>query len=72
MMTMKMKMKTAVSVVVEDEILDKFYNIKERCKEEGKNFEDDPSWLDEFNLDTVGLDNETKLKLFDLIWNENY
>lgn len=67
-----MKMKTAVSVVVEDEILDKFYNIKERCKEEGKNFEDDPSWLDEFNLDTVGLDNETKLKLFDLIWNENY
>lgn len=70
-MTM-MKMKTAVSVVVEDEILDKFYNIKERCKEEGKNFEDDPSWLDEFNLDTVGLDNETKLKLFDLIWNENY
>lgn len=72
MMTMKMKMKTAVSVVVEDEILDKFYNIKERCKEEGKNFEDDPSWLDEFNLDTVGLDNETKLKLFDLIWNKNY
>lgn len=70
-MTM-MKMKTAVSIVVEDEILDKFYNIKERCKEEGKNFEDDPSWLDEFNLDTVGLDNETKLKLFDLIWNENY
>ena len=70
-MTM-MKMKTAVSVVVENEILDKFYNIKERCKEEGKNFEDDPSWLDEFNLDTVGLDNETKLKLFDLIWNENY
>ena len=70
-MTM-MKMKTAVSVVVEDEILDKFYNIKERCKEEGKNFEDDPSWLDEFNLDMVGLDNETKLKLFDLIWNENY
>lgn len=69
---MTMKMKTAVSVVVEDEILDKFYNIKERCKEEGKNFEDDPSWLDEFNLDTVGLDNETKLKLFDLIWNENY
>ena len=67
-----MKMKTAVGVVVEDEILDKFYNIKERCKEEGKNFEDDPSWLDEFNLDTVGLDNETKLKLFDLIWNENY
>lgn len=67
-----MKMKTAVSVVVEDEILDKFYNIKERCKEEGKNFEDDPSWLDEFNLDTVGLDNETKLKLFDLIWNKNY
>ena len=67
-----MKMKTAVNVVVEDEILDKFYNIKERCKEEGKNFEDDPSWLDEFNLDTVGLDNETKLKLFDLIWNENY
>ena len=67
-----MKMKTAVSVVVEDEILDKFYNIKERCTEEGKNFEDDPSWLDEFNLDTVGLDNETKLKLFDLIWNENY
>ena len=67
-----MKMKTAVSVVVEDEILDKFYNIKERCKEEGKNFEDDPSWLDEFNLDTVGLDNETKLKLFDLIWNANY
>ena len=67
-----MKMKTAVSVVVEDEILDKFYNIKERCKEEGKNFEDDPSWLDEFNLDTVGLDNEIKLKLFDLIWNENY
>lgn len=69
---MTMKMKTAVGVVVEDEILDKFYNIKERCKEEGKNFEDDPSWLDEFNLDTVGLDNETKLKLFDLIWNENY
>ena len=69
---MTMKMKTAVSVVVEDEILDKFYNIKERCKEEGKNFEDDPSWLDEFNLDMVGLDNETKLKLFDLIWNENY
>ena len=69
---MTMKMKTAVSVVVEDEILDKFYNIKERCKEEGKNFEDDPSWLDEFNLDTVGLDNETKLKLFDLIWNKNY
>ena len=69
---MTMKMKTAVSVVVEDEILDKFYNIKERCKEEGKNFEDDPSWLDEFNLDTVGLDNETKLKLFDLICNENY
>ena len=69
---MTMKMKTAVSVVVEDKILDKFYNIKERCKEEGKNFEDDPSWLDEFNLDTVGLDNETKLKLFDLIWNENY
>ena len=69
---MTMKMKTAVSVVVEDEILDKFYNIKERCKEEGKNFEDDPSWLDEFNLDTVGLDNETKLKLFDLIWNANY
>ena len=69
---MTMKMKTAVSVVVEDEILDKFYNIKERCKEEGKNFEDDPSWLDEFNLDTVGLDNETKLKLFDPIWNENY
>ena len=69
---MTMKMKTAVSVVVEDEILDKFYNIKERCKEEGKNFEDDPSWLDEFNLDTVGLDNETKFKLFDLIWNENY
>ena len=69
---MTMKMKTAVSVVVEDEILDKFNNIKERCKEEGKNFEDDPSWLDEFNLDTVGLDNETKLKLFDLIWNENY
>lgn len=69
---MTMKMKTAVSVVVKDEILDKFYNIKERCKEEGKNFEDDPSWLDEFNLDTVGLDNETKLKLFDLIWNENY
>ena len=69
---MTMKMKTAVSVVVEDEILDKFYNIKERCKEEGKNFEDDPSWLDEFNLDTVGFDNETKLKLFDLIWNENY
>ena len=69
---MTMKMKTAVSVVVEDEILDKFYNIKERCKEDGKNFEDDPSWLDEFNLDTVGLDNETKLKLFDLIWNENY
>ena len=69
---MTMKMKTAVSVVVEDEILDKFYNIKERCKEEGKNVEDDPSWLDEFNLDTVGLDNETKLKLFDLIWNENY
>ena len=69
---MMMKMKTAVGVVVEDEILDKFYNIKERCKEEGKNFEDDPSWLDEFNLDTVGLDNETKLKLFDLIWNENY
>lgn len=67
-----MKMKTVASVVVEDEILDKFYNIKERCKEEGKNFEDDPSWLDEFNLDTVGLDNETKLKLFDLIWNENY
>ena len=67
-----MKMKTAVGVVVEDEILDKFYNIKERCKEEGKNFEDDPFWLDEFNLDTVGLDNETKLKLFDLIWNENY
>ena len=67
-----MKMKTAVGVVVEDEILDKFYNIKERCKEEGKNFEDDPSWLDEFNLDTVGLDNETKLKLFDLIWNKNY
>lgn len=67
-----MKMKTAVSVVVEDKILDKFYNIKERCKEEGKNFEDDPSWLDEFNLDTVGLDNETKLKLFDLIWNKNY
>ena len=67
-----MKMKTAVSVVVEDEILDKFYSIKERCKEEGKNFEDDPSWLDEFNLDTVGLDNETKLKLFDLIWNKNY
>ena len=67
-----MKMKTAVNVVVEDEILDKFYNIKERCKEEGKNFEDDPSWLDEFNLDTVGLDNETKLKLFDLIWNKNY
>ena len=67
-----MKMKTAVSVVVEDEILDKFYNIKERCKEEGKNFEDDPSWLDEFNLDMVGLDNETKFKLFDLIWNENY
>lgn len=67
-----MKMKTAVGVVVEDEILDKFYNIKERCKEEGKNFEDDPSWLDEFNLDTVGLDNETKLKLFNLIWNENY
>ena len=67
-----MKMKTAVGVVVEDEILDKFYNIKERCKEESKNFEDDPSWLDEFNLDTVGLDNETKLKLFDLIWNENY
>lgn len=70
-MTM-MKMKTAVNVAVKDEILDKFYNIKERCKEEGKNFEDDPSWLDEFNLDTVGLDNETKLKLFDLIWNENY
>ena len=69
---MTTKMKTAVGVVVEDEILDKFYNIKERCKEEGKNFEDDPSWLDEFNLDTVGLDNETKLKLFDLIWNENY
>ena len=69
---MTMKMKTAVGVVVEDEILDKFYNIKERCKEEGKNFEDDPSWLDEFNLDTVGLNNETKLKLFDLIWNENY
>ena len=69
---MTMKMKTAVGVVVEDEILDKFYNIKERCKEDGKNFEDDPSWLDEFNLDTVGLDNETKLKLFDLIWNENY
>ena len=69
---MTMKMKTAVGVVVEDEILDKFYNIKERCKEEGKNFEDEPSWLDEFNLDTVGLDNETKLKLFDLIWNENY
>ena len=69
---MTMKMKTAVGVVVEDEILDKFYNIKERCKEEGKNFEDDPSWLDEFNLDTVGLDNETKLKLFDLIWNKNY
>ena len=69
---MMMKMKTAVGVVVEDEILDKFYNIKERCKEEGKNFEDDPSWLDEFNLDTVGLNNETKLKLFDLIWNENY
>ena len=69
---MTMKMKTAVRVVVEDEILDKFYNIKERCKEEGKNFEDDPSWLDEFNLDTVGLNNETKLKLFDLIWNENY
>lgn len=67
-----MKMKTVASVVVEDEILDKFYNIKERCKEEGKNFEDDPSWLDEFNLDTIGLDNETKLKLFDLIWNENY
>ena len=67
-----MKMKTVASVVVEDEILDKFYNIKERCKEEGKNFEDDPSWLDEFNLDTVGLDNETKLKLFDLIWNKNY
>lgn len=67
-----MKMKTAASVVVEDEILDKFYNIKKRCKEDGKNFEDDPSWLDEFNLDTVGLDNETKLKLFDLIWNENY
>ena len=63
---------TAANVVVEDEILDKFYNIKERCKEDGKNFEDDPSWLDEFNLDTVGLDNETKLKLFDLIWNENY
>ena len=69
---MTMKMKTAVRVVVEDEILDKFYNIKERCKEEGKNFEDDSSWLAEFNLDTVGLDNETKLKLFDLIWNENY
>lgn len=67
-----MKMKTVASVVVEDEILDKFYNIKERCKEEGKNFEDDPSWLDEFNLDTIGLDNETKLKLFDLIWNKNY
>lgn len=66
-MTM-MKMKTAVK----DEILDKFYNIKERCKEDDKNFEDDPSWLDEFNLDTVGLDNETKLKLFDLIWNKNY
>ena len=69
---MTMKMKTAVGVVVEDEILDKFYNIKERCKEEGKNFEDDPSWLDEFDLDTVGLDNETELKSFDLIWNENY
>ena len=67
-----MTMTTAANVVVEDEILDKFYNIKERCKEEGKNFEDDPSWLDEFNLDTVGLDNETKLKLFDLIWNKNY
>lgn len=69
-MTM-MKMKTAVNVAVKDEILDKFYNIKERCKEDDKNFEDDPSWLDEFNLDTVGLDNETKLKLFDLIWNKN-